>query len=224
MDVMKINRAVLELLAFGIDSLVAETLQASGWSISKLRQQSDWDLMNLGISSEVRHSLQQDEPQAIPIELLRDVLVANRGMCCICRLPNQAIVAHTIIPWAAGGSYSAQNLTILCKYHQLEALNTSPVSVNPIGDLLLTAKRNWEIHNEESDLISLKQKECKPGELNWWYFNRSGLCDAVKGKADLTNMPSFNAVLKSGRCDDKGVPVWASDAPSPYRGDGGLAL
>lgn len=88
MDVMKINRAVLELLAFGIDSLVAETLQASGWSISKLRQQSDWDLMNLSISSEVRHSLQQDEPQAtlnltelLPTDLIRSVETGASDVC-----------------------------------------------------------------------------------------------------------------------------------------------
>ena len=221
---MKKNRAVLELLAFGMDSLMAETLQASGWTIPKLRRQSDWDLMNLGISFEVRQALQRDEPQAIPIDTLRDVLVANRGMCCICRLPNQAVVAHTIIPLAAGGSYSAQNLTLLCKYHQMEALSTSPVCVDPIGDLLLTAKNNWEIHNEESDLISRKQKERKPGELNWWYFNRLGLYDVVKSKVDLTQMPSFNAVLKSGICDDEGIPICTHDAPSPYQGDGGLAL
>lgn len=95
MDVMKINRAVLELLAFGIDSLVAETLQASGWSISKLRQQSDWDLMNLSISSEVRHSLQQDEPQAATIRRTQAVSRGDRGEL---RIAFTSMIAWTAFP------------------------------------------------------------------------------------------------------------------------------
>ncbi|WP_440809096.1 LysR family substrate-binding domain-containing protein [Pseudomonas syringae] len=92
---MKINRAVLELLAFGIDSLVAETLQASGWSISKLRQQSDWDLMNLSISSEVRHSLQQDEPQAATIRRTQAVSRGDRGEL---RIAFTSMIAWTAFP------------------------------------------------------------------------------------------------------------------------------
>lgn len=54
--------------------------------------------MQLGLSLETRQSLERGEPPAIPIETLGEVLGASRGMRCICRMPNQPIVAHAIIP------------------------------------------------------------------------------------------------------------------------------
>lgn len=225
---MKKNRAVLELLALGMDSSLAENLHTSGWTLPKLRQQSDWELLQLGIAPEIRQSLQFDEPSAIPINTLSDVLDASRGMCCICRLPNQTIVAHAIIPLAAGGNYSPHNLAILCKYHQIEAKATRPArggsQSGPMNDWLVTAKKTWEVYYEESDSISSIQSHSKRGELNWWYFNLRGLCEVVKTKVELNQLPRFQSLFSKGLCDTEGVPIYAKDAPSPYQGDGGLAL
>jgi hypothetical protein len=228
MDTMKNNRAVLKLLALGMDSSLAENLHNSGWTPPKLRRQSDWEMMNLGIPPEIRRSLQFGEPPAIPINTLSDVLDASRGMCCICRLPNQTIAAHAIIPLAAGGSYSPHNLVILCKYHQIEANAMRPArstsQSGPMKDWLVTAKKTWEVYYEESDFISTIQSHSKRGELNWWYFNLRGLCEVVKTKVELNQLPRFKSVLSKGLCDTEGVPIYAQDAPSPYEGDGGVAL
>lgn len=228
MDIIKNNRAVLELLALGMDSSLAENLHTSGWTPPKLRQQSDWELLHLGITPEIRQSLQFGEPSAIPIDTLSDVLDASRGMCCICRRPNQTIVAHAIIPLAAGGNYLPHNLVILCKYHQIEAKATRPVrggsQSGQMINWLVIAKKNWEIYYEESDYISTIQSHSKHGELNWWYFNLSGLCEIVKTKVKLNQLPCFQLVFSKGLCDNEGVPIYAQDAPTPYQGDGGLVL
>lgn len=225
---MKNNRAVLELLALGMDSSLAENLHSSGWTPQKLRRQSDWEMMNLGITPEIRQSLQFGQPPAIPINKLSDVLDASRGMCCICRLPNQSIVAHAIIPLDAGGSYSPHNLAILCKYHQIEAKATrstrSVSQSSPMKDWLVTAKKTWEVYYEEPDFISTIQNHSKRGVLNWWYFNLLDLCEVVKTKVELNQLPRFQSVFSKGLCDTEGVPIYAQDAPSPYQGDGGVAL
>jgi hypothetical protein len=225
---MKRTLAVLELFAFGMDSELAETLQTDGWTPHKLRQRSDWELMHLGISPEIRPSLQDSQPPAIPVEVLMEVLDANRSMCCMCRLPNQPIVAHTINPLAAGELHSVQNLAILCKYHQIEAQSARPTTNAsgsvPAPDWLVTAKKAWEVYYDEPDLISIKQTESKPGEVNWWYFNLTGLCEVVKPSVDLQQLPSFHSVFAKGLCDNEGCPVWALGVPSPYQGAGGLAL
>lgn len=229
MNAMKRTLAVLELMAFGIDSTLAETLQADGWTTARLCKQSDWDLMHLGITPKIRQSLQESRPPAIPIDTLTEVLDANREMCCICRLSDQTIVAHIIIPLADGDLHSAQNLAILCQYHQIEAQNGRDTTANalagaPPAEWLITAKKAWEVHYDEPDLISIKQAESKPGEVNWWYFNLKGLCQAVRPSVDLTHLRGFHSVFTKGLCDNEGVPVWPHKAPSPYQGAGGLAL
>lgn len=225
---MRRTRAVLELFALGMDSTLAETLQAAEWTIPKLRKQSDWDLMQLGISAEIRQSLQLCDPPAIPVDTLSELLEANRAMCCICRLPNQIIVAHTIVPVDAGGSHSAQNIAILCQYHHIEALSeaqrTRSVGIPPTIDRLVSAKKTWEHYYEEPDLVSVKQRASRPGEVNWWYFNLLELCEIVKAKAQLNQLPSFHSVFKNGLCNEEGIPVQAPNAPSLYQGTGGLAL
>ncbi|MFJ2484792.1 hypothetical protein [Pseudomonas sp. NPDC087639] len=225
---MKRTLAVLELFAFGMDSTLAETLQADGWTPHKLRQRSDWELMHLDLSPVIRQSLQDSQPPAIPVEMLMEVLDANRNMCCMCRFPNQPIVAHTINSLAAGEPHSAQNLAILCKYHQIEAQSTRSftnacVSAPP-PSWLVTAKKAWEACYDEPDLISIKQTESKYGQVNWWYFNLTGLCEAVKPSVDLQQLPSFHSVFTKGLCDSEGFLDWADGAPSPYQGAGGLAL
>lgn len=225
---MKRTLAVLELFAFGMDSVLAETLQADGWTPHKLRQRSDWELMHLGISPEIMQSLQDCQPPPIPIETLVEVLDVNHCMCCICRLPDQPIVAHTINPLATGEPPSAKDLAILCKYHQIEAqstrLSTHAAVSLPASDWLIAAKKAWEVYYEEPDLVSKKQAETKPGEVNWWYFNLGGLCEVVKPSVDLRQLPSFHSVFSNGLSDNEGFPVWALGSPSPYQGAGGLAL
>lgn len=225
---MKRTLAVLELFAFGMDSMLAEALQADGWTPHKLRQRSDWELMHLGLSPEIRQSLQDIQSPSIPIKELIEVLDVNHSMCCICRVPDQPIVAHSINPLAAGELPSSKNLAILCIYHQIEAQSTRLTTHGsrslPAPEWLVAAKKAWEVYYDEPDLISIKQAERKPGKVNWWYFNLTGLCDVVKPSVDLQQLPSFHSVFSKDLCDNEGFPVWACGAPSPYQGLGGLAL
>lgn len=218
------NRVELALIARGVDTAQARTLRADGWTVAKLKKSSELALMKLGFPPEIIQSLLHRCSPIIPFQVLFELLSANRWSCCICNLSERPVVVHPIVSWASGGDLSLRNLAILCTYHKDEACSVRGLDGTLTADRLAAAKQAWEARADGPDLVALKHRSKRLGELNWWYYGHKRLCEVVGAHHNLTQLPGFQAAFTSGACDKDGHPVWPDDRAFLYYGEPGLCL
>lgn len=158
------------LMARGLDSDSAKNLAREGWTIGKLKLESEASLKAIGLSDDIIENLFKEVRPPIPIDALMSVLFANRYQCCVCREPKLSVIVHHIEEWAKSRSHDVENLAVLCLHHHDQAHSKKTLSKNLDEKTLRDAKAKWEKEVKRFDAESILAV-MRVGYSNWNYMN-----------------------------------------------------
>jgi hypothetical protein len=173
------NRTQAAFVSRGLDTIRAQQLVESGWTLSKLKASTKADLTALGLDETNISQILRGARPAIPIQTLMQVLFANRFACCVCRKSERGIILHHIFPWETSRDHSAANLAVLCLEHHEKAHIRSTLSRNLDADALRSFKTEWEETCRASDLSAILQASRVDYDA-WLYFNHLRLFELAK--------------------------------------------
>lgn len=129
-DPSRVNRTEAALISRGLDSTTSARLRKAGWTLARLKQCSDRQLIDLGVPELTIQKIRAGDRSEIPFDNLVRVLIANRFVCCICHNVHKGIVVHHIDEWTNSHDHSVENLAVLCLDHHDKAHSKSSISRN----------------------------------------------------------------------------------------------
>jgi hypothetical protein len=204
-DPSRVNRTEAALLSRGLDSLTSERLRRAGWTLAKLKQCSDDQLIALGIPEFSVQNIRAGKRSEIPSDNLVQVLIANRFACCVCHDGTKGIIVHHIREWAESYDHSVDNLAVLCLDHHDKAHSKSSISRNLDGRTVTQFKQAWEAKVQELD----NEAVLKASQNNfnaWWYFNHIRLFELASGlQIDFPALRSYRAAMSAKLIDEDGL-------------------
>lgn len=216
------NQTELALIARGVNVELARTLREEKWTLAKLQQQSQQQLIDLGLTEETAYAIYGTGRPPIPIETLVTTLFANRWVCCVCRSTNLPVIVHHIEPWAKSHDHSEKNLAVLCSIHHSEAHTVRSLELNLTADRLKDMKFEWERTVRRLDAIAIF-KSTQLMACQWWYFNHLRVFEIARAHdVDFTQLDGFRGARSANLCDDNGF-LYESDGPM-YRASVALIL
>jgi hypothetical protein len=162
------------LLARGWSTDRADWAISSGYTITKLKQSTDKQLTDLGLSLLEIDSLRDGSRPPIPDEILIRVLHEVKRTCCICRDPAKAIVVHHIVEWSKSHDHSEDNLVVLCLDHHDAAHTRKALSLSLSANQVREHKSAWlgQVRNADGRaVLGLGRVE----GARWDYINHQRL-------------------------------------------------
>jgi hypothetical protein len=142
------SRTKLALLAYGIDSELANVLVQGGHSVTALKALPIDALVQLGLSTSQARAITFSGRPPIPDDTLSAVLYKSRWTCCICRDHKKGVIVHHLSSWSESRSHDADNLVVLCLDHHGEAHTSRELSLTLTADRIRQARTRWY---EEAD-------------------------------------------------------------------------
>jgi hypothetical protein len=192
-DPSRLNRTEGALLSRGLDSATSERLRKAGWTLGKLKQCSDHELMRLGVPGLIISKIRAGDRAEIPFKSLVNVLIANRFTCCICRDVTKGIIVHHINEWAESHDHSTDNLVVLCLDHHDKAHSKSSISRNLDQRTLKGFEKSWEHKVRALDTEAILDASRKNFDA-WWYFNHVRLFELARLlKVELRKLSGYRA-------------------------------
>lgn len=220
-----VNPTVAALMRRGFDSELANRVRRIGLTLADLKQNDDEYLALLGLNPAQIAAVRNGARPDIPLDILVEVLWANRSACCVCRAFDRAIIVHHITPWATSHDHSATNLAVLCLEHHAQAHRTGSLEQN-LGERQLRAfKRRWEEEVRWLDPKAILDATRVDGH-HWWWFNHVRMLEMARAlHVDLTSMGWFASVYSRGWVDAHGqITHEHLEAPYLYVGGNGILL
>lgn len=197
-DPSPLNHTEAALLSRGVDKKTAAKFRKNGWTISKLKRQSDSQLENLGLPVTVIKRIRAGGRPNIPFENLVKVLISSRFTCCICHDPKKSIIVHHIKQWSKSKDHSPSNLAVLCLDHHDKAHSTSTLSRNLGNREIDSAKEQWEIEVRKTNTEAILEASRVNADA-WWYFNHLRLFElATDLKLKFKRLQYYRAALNGG--------------------------
>lgn len=220
-----INRTEMALLSRGINSSAAAQLRKDGWTLSKLKQKNDEQLIALGISFEVIRNIRAGARPEIPNENLIQVLLSSRFTCCVCHDPSKAVVVHHIKAWARSRDHSPANLAVLCTEHHDKAHSVSQLTRNLDEPTLTKIKQDWEGEVCRTNTEAVLEASRLNSDA-WWYFNNVRLFElAANLGLKFAKLSQYSLALGSGLIQKDGTIKPRSDKLHyMYSGGDGMSL
>lgn len=176
------NKTLKSLLAKGISSDISSKIIEAGHSLKSLSVCSEDELLQYGITSDIKKQIFGNNRPEIPEKILDSLLFKSRRTCCICRDSIRSIIVHHIHEWSDTKSNNEDNLVVLCLHHHDEAHSKKELSQNLTSERIVAAKIEWEKQVLELDkkllLASFKENEITTIKLSrlkekWMFFLRS---------------------------------------------------
>jgi hypothetical protein len=210
------KRTTTALLARNVDLDLAEQLAKTGLTLSILKQKSQAELLQLGLTQESVSIILAESRPPIPPNTVRTALYKNRYVCCVCRESGKPIILHHIDPWHKSKNHSEANLAVLCLHHHDAAHSTSSLSLNLTKDKIEAAKSEWEAEVERLDSRHIVSIASMSGYDRWDYINHVRLFEIARMRGiDHRLNPYFYQALSLGLIDESGQLL----APEAYGQD-----
>lgn len=200
----KLGRTVAALLGRGFDSATARHLQGMDYSLAALQRSTEIELQELGLDQTQIQLLHGGARPSIPPSNIALLLWQNRWVCCVCRRPNLAVIAHHIDPWARTHDHSVANLAVLCLEHHARAHSTGSLEQNLTTEKIRDAKTRWEAEVSKLDAKSILEAS-RLENSHWLWFNHVRLFDAARSAGvDITRLPAFSFACRQGLISSNG--------------------
>ena len=216
----RLNPTVAALLRRGVDNSTAERLRAAGRTLSSLKQSSDQELADAGLSAAQIAAIRKGDRAVIPSTSLAQLLWGNRWTCCVCRETRRAIIVHHIEPWANSHDHRVANLAVLCLDHHAKAHTVGDLEQNLTALKLRDAKMRWEEAVSHLDARAILEASRLHGQ-HWWWFNHRRLLElAASIGLDLSDSAIGVLARRKGMIDKADMIAREADH-LPYLYEGG---
>lgn len=144
MEVTRIKqRAMLNLLATGLDSAIAAKAIAAGLTLSRLRAANKKELDKLFTSHEVTGIRTALQRQVIAEDVIIALVEKCDWSCCVCWNLDKSdpVIIHHIVGHAKTADDTYENLVVLCLNHHGIAHSTWEISRPPLPATLIRARK-----------------------------------------------------------------------------------
>jgi hypothetical protein len=143
---MKDHDKLINLIAVGLDSKLAEKIVSKGYTLSKLKSASKTDLSKNFESWEISPIIEATKRKPISSDTINRLVKESDWKCCICWdiSKETPLVIHHIIEHSKTQDDSYKNLVLLCLDHHALAHSTWQISRHPLPpELLKHRKEEW---------------------------------------------------------------------------------
>ena len=123
---MKDSDKLINLIAVGLDSKLAEKIVSKGYTLSKLKSASKTDLSKNFESWEISPIIEATKRKPISSDTINRLVKESDWKCCICWdiSKETPLVIHHIIEHSKTKDDSCKNLVLLCLDHHALAHST----------------------------------------------------------------------------------------------------
>lgn len=199
------KRIETALMQRKISSQLAKQLVGRGYTLGKLKQLSEDELLSLGMTSESISMIHNESRPPISEGTLRKLLYESNYVCCICKDRNAPIIIHHIIPWEESRSHNIDNLVVLCLLHHGEAHTKHDLSINLTAERIIDAKRRWLEAVKEKNIVNV-QKINKTEYSFYDFFNVNRIFELVDSlNIDPDSCKYFHSALEYGFINNLGL-------------------
>jgi hypothetical protein len=143
---MKEHDKIINLIAVGIDSKLAEKIVSKGYTLSKLKSASKTDLSTKFESGDVSSIVEATKRKPISSDTINRLVQESDWKCCICWdiSKETPLVIHHIIEHSKTQDDRYENLVLLCLNHHALAHSTWQISRHPLPPKLIEQrKKDW---------------------------------------------------------------------------------
>ncbi len=189
----------------GIDSGLADSLIRQGYTLSKLKELQDSDLISLGLNTEQVDAINKGARPPIPDDTYIKLLYESKRTCCVCRDPSKPIIIHHIDEWSSSKSHDEDNLVVLCLEHHDLAHTKKELSLALNKKQLKEFKNKWLEQNRTSDaeaVLGLVSRDF----ARWDYFNHTRVYELFLGMdINPEEFKTYDKLHSANYVDDIGI-------------------
>lgn len=143
---MKDGDKIINLIAVGLDSKLAQKIVSAGYSLSSLKSLSKSALSKIFESWEISLIIEATKRKPIPKDTINRLVEESDWKCCICWdiSKETPVIIHHITEYSKIKDNSYRNLVLLCLDHHALAHSAWQISRHPLPpELLKQRKKEW---------------------------------------------------------------------------------